>query len=144
MIVIDASVWIARTISTDFFHSDSKRLFNRLFEQGETLAIPDIALIEIAGAVPRISGDFDRAIKVVEAVQSLSTLQCHASTGRMSQLAIAIAASQRMRGADAVYVALARELEAQLISWDVEQVERSQPLVHACNPIEFLQRENWL
>jgi predicted nucleic acid-binding protein len=42
----------------------------------------------------------------------------------------------RLRGADAVYVALARRLGMPLVTWDAEQRERAKPVVRVVTPEE--------
>ncbi len=60
-------------------------------------------------------------------------LLVHASD-ELAEAAGAIAATHRLRGADAVYVALAAHLNAPLITWDQEQIERTTGAISAITP----------
>ena len=50
------------------------------------------------------------------------------------QLALGLAADLRLKGADAIYVALAHQLGVPLVSWDKEQLQRSSGLIEAYTP----------
>ena len=50
------------------------------------------------------------------------------------QLALDLAADLRLKGADAIYVALAHQLGVPLVSWDKEQLQRSSGLIEAYTP----------
>jgi predicted nucleic acid-binding protein len=49
-------------------------------------------------------------------------------------LAADLAANQRLRGADAMYVAIAQGLKIPLVSWDQEQVARASGAITAYMP----------
>jgi predicted nucleic acid-binding protein len=52
----------------------------------------------------------------------------------LAVLAAGIAAELYLRGADALYVALARRLSVALVTWDGEQLARAQGAVEAVTP----------
>jgi predicted nucleic acid-binding protein len=56
----------------------------------------------------------------------------------LAREAARLAAELRVRGADSVYIALARELGLPLVTWDVEQLQRAGPVVESYNPSELL------
>jgi predicted nucleic acid-binding protein len=45
-----------------------------------------------------------------------------------------------LRGTDAVYVALAQQLKMPLVTWDLEQHDRSQSVITALTPEEDVTR----
>jgi predicted nucleic acid-binding protein len=49
-----------------------------------------------------------------------------------------IAIRQRLRGADAVYIAVAERMESTLVSWDQEMLERGQAIVTTARPDNLL------
>jgi len=51
-----------------------------------------------------------------------------------------LAASHRLRGADAVYLAVADLTKATLVSWDREMLERGAGAVETLDPSEWLKR----
>ncbi|MBI2940706.1 MAG: hypothetical protein HYY04_09750 [Chloroflexi bacterium] len=57
-----------------------------------------------------------------------------ALTGDVCDHAAGLAATLRLRGADAIYVALADRLKLPLVTWDQEQLTRARPLVATRTP----------
>jgi predicted nucleic acid-binding protein len=57
----------------------------------------------------------------------------------LGQESAQLAIDLRLRGADAVYVALARRLGMPLVTWDGEQRERARSAVRVATPEEALQ-----
>jgi predicted nucleic acid-binding protein len=53
---------------------------------------------------------------------------------RLSRLAADIAARLRVRGADSVYVGLAKALGIPLVTWDREHMERARPEIDVTAP----------
>lgn len=51
-----------------------------------------------------------------------------------------IAIENRLRGADAVYVAVAEDFDSILISWDAEMLQRSPEFVLAMSPVQWLEK----
>jgi predicted nucleic acid-binding protein len=61
-------------------------------------------------------------------------------TEAQGEKAAALAAQQFLRGAHAVYVALAKQLGAPLVTWDKELLERAAAVVPTLTPSEWLRR----
>ena len=58
----------------------------------------------------------------------------------LAQLGAELAADRHLRGADALYIALAHRLSVPLVTWDREQRERGQEVRAAWTPAEVLRR----
>jgi predicted nucleic acid-binding protein len=54
--------------------------------------------------------------------------------GKLMTEATDIAANYRLRGADAIYVAAARQLGITLLTWDTEQLTRPAAIITAVTP----------
>ena len=67
-------------------------------------------------------------------------LSIHPFTESQGETAAAIAAQQFLRGADAVYVALAGQLRMPLVTWDKELLERAAAVVPTLTPAEWLRQ----
>ena len=61
-------------------------------------------------------------------------------TESQGETAAAIAAQQFLRGADAVYAALARQLGTALVTWDNELLERAAAVVPTLTPADWLRQ----
>ncbi len=65
----------------------------------------------------------------------LPALRIVAVDSELAEAAARLAGDQRLRGADAVYVALAKRLSLPLVTWDLEQVSRASEVIHARAPV---------
>ncbi len=106
-----------------------------------TMFVPTIALVELASAFSRGGADASLAEQVVEAYRQRSDLEIVPVDEALAGVAATIAARQRIRGCDAVYVALAQEQQAVLVTLDSEQRQRAPATVSAWTPEELL--ANW-
>lgn len=139
--VLDASVLVAATRPTEPFHADSQACLKRLMAEQSVLFIPTIALAELASAFARSGADAALAEQVVATYRRRPDLELVAVDGALADAAVTIAARQRIRGCDAVYVALAQERWAALITLDNEQRLRAPSAVVTWTPGELL--ANW-
>ena len=134
MYVVDASVWVSRFLPKDAFHAQSHHWVEERVQQGEAVVIPTIALAEIAGAVARsteLPSDGRRAAQYVE---DLSISYSVALDESLARLSARVAATLFLRGADAVYVAVARRLNIPLVTWDKEQLTRAALIIETLSP----------
>ena len=97
-----------------------------------------LVLAEVAGAVARRTGLSELGTRAVTLVRHLPDARLVPVDAELAQLGARVAAQLRLRGADALYVALARRLGAPLVTWDQEQLERGRQLVTVLNPQEAL------
>ena len=136
MYVVDASVWVSRFVKQDVHHEASEKWLGELILRDEPLIAPGILLPEVAGALARRTGDSELARRVVASIVKLPALRVIDIDRNLARLAATLAADLRLRGADALYVATAYRLRIPLITWDVEQKERSAHLINALTPEE--------
>ena len=99
---------------------------------------PTLALVEVAGALARRTGSQPLAESAIRYLKGQSWLTLSSLSIAFSESAAGVAITCSLRGADAVYVALARQESACLITLDDEMLKRSAPAVLAMTP------ENWL
>jgi len=137
--IVDASVWVAIFRGNDVHHDGSVQFFQAAIAKQQDLHVPNLALAEIAGVFARQTGNTRLATRTLRAVLALPGLQRHELTDALADRAALLAARCKLRGADAVYVALAEALEAPLISLDREILDRSRRLVTVKTPAQWLQ-----
>ena len=136
MAVVDASVWAARFLRKDRAHERAKAWFARAVDERLVIHVPAVALAELAGAIARqteqkrgnrLAGE---AVAVLQASGAKVVEVSHALASRAAQ----IAAKHRVRGCDAIYVALAEQLSEPLVSLDAEQLSRGGAVVETIEP----------
>jgi predicted nucleic acid-binding protein len=134
MIVTDASVWVSRFLTGDAFYVASSLWLKQHIIAGLPLLAPANLLAEVAGAVARRSGSSQLGYQAAQQVLRVPTLQLVSIGVDLGDFAAAVASTYRLRGADALYVAVARRLQVPLVSWDQEQVTRIKGFVEAYTP----------
>jgi predicted nucleic acid-binding protein len=138
--VLDASVWVASLIKQEQHHAESALLLSRLVRDRRVASVPVLVLAEVAGAIARQSRDTASAETGLRFMRAQAWLSIHPVTESQGETAAAIAARQFLRGADAVYAALARQLGTPLVTWDNELLERAAAVVPVFTPSEWLRQ----
>lgn len=131
---MDASVWVSRFVPSDVHHPASLAWLHQHLSAGNVAVAPTLLLAEVGGAIARRSDDSQLAQQLVAGLRQLPGLRWVALTIDVRDRAAYLAASLRLRGADAVYVALAHRLSIPLITWDGEQLTRTGPAIAARTP----------
>jgi len=137
-VVLDASVFVADTVTTEPFHADANDLLEALAARGAEIYVPAIIVAEIAAAIARGSEDAPLARQAVTLYRQWPGVRVIPVDEPLGDLAAEVAAGQRVRGCDAVYVALAQSLGATLITLDRQQRERTPPGIAARSPGDAL------
>lgn len=96
--------------------------------------IPAHALAEIAGAVARQTGDTDQGVNAASRVSAMPGIQIVPVDAELGEMAANLAAHLRLRGADAIYVAVALRHEVPLVTFDTQLAERSFGIVEVIVP----------
>ena len=134
MTVTDASVWVSRFLNDDAFHTASLRWLTEMIADERAVVAPASMLAEVAGAIARRTGKTQMGYEVVQRIRRVPSLQLVAIDPDLGNYAAEIASSYRLRGADAMYVAVAHRLQLPLVSWDREQLERAASLIRTSSP----------
>ena len=128
-IVVDASLWVARLIAQDAFHDLSRRWLDAQRSQGVQFVAPTLLLVEVAAAISRRTGDSGQAQLAAEALENLPDLRLVEMDQSVVQTAVRAGADLGVRGADALYIAIAQELTLPLATLDADQSERGSRVV---------------
>lgn len=138
--VVDASVFIAAARADELFHVDALSVFEALTQRGALLYLPAIVLSEVAAALARQGADpidIEQELGVVGGWPGGTIVPVD---GQLATLSARLAADQLLRGCDAIYVALAHMVGADLITLDNEQRSRAPRSVSTLTPAEALAR----
>ncbi len=136
--VLDASVLVAAALPNEPFHPDAKTLMKHLLDDGLYVFLPTIAFAEVAAAIARGTGDERLALAVVAQYATRAGLRQMTVDTTLGNHATEIAARQRIRGCDAVYVALADLEQAVLVTLDGQQRERAPSSIAARTPAQTM------
>jgi predicted nucleic acid-binding protein len=117
-------------------HAESLAILTAIQERDDPIIVPALLVPEIASAVARASDDRAAALQYAYATAALPHLTAVALTSSLARQAAELAATHRLRGADAVYVAIARRYGTTLVSRDEEQRSRGSAVVTCQTPEE--------
>jgi predicted nucleic acid-binding protein len=132
--VVDASVVVSRLVLHDANHEASRQWLTRHIAAGGLVIAPALLLPEVAGAVARRTGQPRLARRAVDAVLRLPELRLVPVDDVLARTAARLAGKLRVRGADAIYIAVAAGLRLPLVTWDSEQRDRAGRLVEVLIP----------
>jgi len=128
-VVVDASVWVSRLVDRDEFHAVVKKWMDIQREQDITFVSPSLLLAEIGGVISRVTGKPELAVNAVKRVASLPDVRIVEMDKPLIEETARIASKYGLRGADAVYVAVAAQLNIPLATLDVDQRARASKLI---------------
>ncbi|MDP1612092.1 MAG: type II toxin-antitoxin system VapC family toxin [Sulfuritalea sp.] len=137
--IVDASVWVASVLDKDVHHEVGLAFMHRFVKEQQIATVPLLVWAEIAGAVARRTGDTDRGMKVAEFIAAKIWVRGVPLDATLAGESMRLAANLKLRGADAVYVALAATCREPLITLDVEMLERARGVAEAFTPEQWLQ-----
>lgn len=135
MPVVDASVWVALFKEDEAGHAECRTWLNDQIDAGSVFSIPSIALPEVAAAIARGVGNDLLARQAAELLRERSLTEIHTVDEQLATRASEVARQARIRGCDAVYVALAAKLHKPLVTLDGQQGERGASVVDVQSPL---------
>jgi predicted nucleic acid-binding protein len=95
---------------------------------------PFLLIPEVTGPIARQSGQLVLAQQALSFLINLQALQLKEVTPQLGIQAGQIAMNLRIKGADAVYVALAQDLGVPLVTWDREILNRAAGTIQVQTP----------
>lgn len=136
---VDASVFVNAVNPHEQGQAASLQALSAIHERGDPIIVPALLLTEVASALGRATGDARGAVQYADAIAALPNLSLVTMTPAVARQAAGLAATHRLRGADAVYVAVALRYGAVLVTRDSEQRTRGAAAVTCQSPEEVLQ-----
>jgi predicted nucleic acid-binding protein len=135
---VDASVWVSRFLGHDAHHAASVQWFRLIRAERAEMFEPNLLLPEFAGAIARHTGRATDATESLERFRAIPNVSVHEIDRGLATLAADLAAQLRLRGADALYAALASTLGIRLVTWDRELRDRARSVIEVSTPAELL------
>ncbi len=134
MYTVDASVHVSALNPAEADSADSRAFLAQVRQEHIPLFSPTLLLVEVAAAVARALGDDERAIKLMETLRGWPNQVLVPLDEALADQAATLAATARLRGADAVYAAVAQQYGTMLVTLDRQQLERLSPVVETARP----------
>lgn len=123
-VTIDASVFVNAFSPTESGSDKSLEFISHLKEQNIPIILPVLVLPEIVAALSRRQGSSEFALQLIKEIKSLPVITFIDVDASIADLAVDIAANNRLRSSDAIYAAVALRFGTELITLDREQLDR--------------------
>jgi predicted nucleic acid-binding protein len=136
-VALDASVLVTATLPDEVEHRSAAMLMAGLNKTATTIAVPALLLPEFTGALRRNGRPITRIREYIRVFRS-QLVEIWPVDIVVADIAADIALLQGVKGADSVYLALARLLGIPLVTLDREQRERAPADVEVITPEEAL------
>lgn len=137
MYTLDASVHLNALNPAEPGSAASQACLQQLIAQRQAIFSPTLLLVELAAAAARALNDVALALELTQAVRDLPGQLWVSLDDALAAEAAHLGAETRLRGADAVYAAVARRYGATLITRDRQQRERLKDWVQVLTPEEI-------
>lgn len=134
MAIVDAGLYVALVHEGEAGHSDSWAWLHAAQARREALRAPAILAAEVAAAISRGTASPELAHQIVVQLMTSNVVELVAISTHLAGRAAVIAAEHRLKGCDAVYVALAERMGDILLTLNHEQLERGSALVATMKP----------
>ena len=138
MFTIDASVWVNGFDQREPGHEQSRQLLERLGQATIPIFVPNLVLVEVAGAISRTRQNAQQAQTFAATMRDLPNVTMVQLDLTLADRASTLAAQHGLRGADAVYAVVALEYGCTLISLDHEHLCRLAGVVTVQTPAQAL------
>ena len=138
MYTVDASVWVNGFDQREAGHATSRQLLEVLRTRMIPIFVPNLVLAEVAGAISRTRHDPVRAEAFATILGQLPNVTVVPLDAALGYRALTLAAQHALRGADAVYAAVAQQGGCTLISLDNEHLTRLGGIVVVRTPAAVL------
>lgn len=117
MIVVDANVFISLLVPADVHHERCVAWLRARLSAGESLVAPTLLAPEVGGAISRRTSE-DSGRKALAVLRRIRTLRLVLIDANLAALSANLAVEHGLRGADAVYAAVASSLQIPLVTLD--------------------------
>jgi predicted nucleic acid-binding protein len=135
---IDASVWVNADSPSEPDHAASRALLDHVAATNTVVIVPTLLRVETAAAISRTRKDAALAREYSEKLAGLPFIVWVALDDALAARAAGLAANHGLRGADAVYAAVALAHGCDLVSLDREHLTRLSSVVRTHTPAQAL------
>lgn len=131
---IDASVWISNLLSYDSNHVVAHNWVNQHINNGGYLVSPLILVLETGATIARVTQNSNVARDAVTQLYTFSYFSLVPMYQALIDEANEIAITFKLRGADSLYVTVAKQLSIPLVTFDNEQLTRPTSVITTIRP----------
>ncbi|WP_299030285.1 type II toxin-antitoxin system VapC family toxin [uncultured Thermanaerothrix sp.] len=136
-VTVDASVWLNAFQPGEENSQDSLAFLEKIRQTREPMISPTLLLPELAAVLARGGEKSENVVRFVQSVKDLPHQVFISLDETTAQVAVELAGRCKLRGADAVYGAVALRFGSVLVTRDREQLERLKGVIQVNLPKEM-------
>jgi predicted nucleic acid-binding protein len=137
-LTLDANIWLAASDPREPYFDDAVRLFVTIARNRTDIVCPTLVVVETACSAARKARNADAGTAMEKVVLATPRLHLMVLDEALAGTAASLGGSLRLRGADAVYAAVAARAGSTLITLDRELRERAVSDLPCITPAEWL------
>ncbi|BAJ64183.1 type II toxin-antitoxin system VapC family toxin [Anaerolinea thermophila] len=137
-VTVDASVWINAFRPGEEGSRESLAFLEKIRQSREPMISPTLLLPELAAVLARGGEKSENVLRFVKSVKSLPHQVWVSLDETTAQVAVELAEQCKLRGADAVYGAVALRFGSVLVTRDREQLDRLKGVISVNLPKELV------
>jgi len=134
VVVIDASVWASSLLHNDSNYHAARSWIGNHTGRGGYFVAPILLVIEISATISRVTQDARSGRMAASQLYSIPFMRLVPVDRILVDEATDLAAQFYLRGADALYVAVAKQLSIPLVTFDAEQLTRPAAIITTIRP----------
>ncbi|HEX8230839.1 MAG TPA: type II toxin-antitoxin system VapC family toxin [Chloroflexia bacterium] len=134
VVALDASVWLSRILRTDVNRPLARAWISNHIQSGGTFVAPHLLVVETAATVRRVTGRERHARRALNELLTIPYLRLLPIDQQLVEDAAEIAISLGLKSGDSFYVAVAKQLNIPLVTFDNEQLTRPAGVIATIRP----------
>ncbi|MEW5987107.1 MAG: type II toxin-antitoxin system VapC family toxin [Chloroflexota bacterium] len=138
MFTIDASVHVNALNPVEPGSAESQAFLDHVYRHLLPVFSPTLLLVELSASIARAFNNAGQGVAFAEAVHRLPGTVWVLLDELLAEEAARVAAQYRLRGADAVYAAVAQRYGTTLVTLHRQQLERLAPVLNVRRPAEAM------
>lgn len=125
IVTVDSSVIISSLLPSEKRHTEARDIWNKVLSGTCTAVMPYSVLVEVVAAIRRRTGSEQLSQELEKRLTTLDTVSFVMLDSRSAAKACKIAAQTGLRGMDALVVQVAKEYQAELVTFDDEMKQKA-------------------
>lgn len=134
MFCVDASVFVSAARQQEVHSEKSERFFKKVVDEKSQIFLPEIVISEVASALMRATHDKESTNAFISALRNVPNFVFTPVDRNLADRSVEIILKTELRGADALYVALAVSYGIPLITLDKEQLSKGKKIAEVREP----------
>lgn len=135
---IDASVFVAFLDNEDCEQLNASKCIEFCQKGNQKIFISSVFVSEVISALGRKTQNMNIALKAYDLIEAMKNIKFVTLDEEFSKKTNSLVARLFLRGADAIYAAIAQNSKSVLITLDKEMQKRSKTYIEVYSPLEFI------